>query len=144
MMLWLRLGLILLVVTIVAGGGFWAGEAFQMQRNQRVLVQCGRSIETAQFDRCPTPIAHALQGLQLAAANQTIDRQDRVVVVQGQSNAAELRRLETLRRDLIALAQTEQTNACASSPALRTLRNQLCASSGTGQSDCGPSGNSPG
>lgn len=138
----IRIIIAVVVAALIAGGGFWAGDAFRTQRANAVLVQCGRDIEAARFDRCPTPIAHALQGLQLAAANQTIDRQDRVVVVQGQSNAAELRRLETLRRDLLALAQTEQTNACASSPALRTLRNQLCAS--TGNPNCPTASDSPG
>lgn len=115
-----------------AGGHYVAGR----QEAKRV-ENCAADIKDMKVDRCPTGIKDAFSSLELGQAQRDVAAQGEIIVVQGQSRAADLAELERLRGDIAALMAAPVTSQCAAAPAMVALREQLCRE--VGGEGCEPS-----
>lgn len=115
------IGGIALLAAGATGGHYVAGrqEAGRVER-------CAADIKDRKTDRCWTSIQDAFNSLELDQAQRDVTARGEIIVVQGQSRAADLAELEQLRADNAALMATPATQQCASAPAMVLLREQLC------------------
>ena len=121
-MIWIRLGILIALLAAGGAGGHYVAGRQEAGRVER----CAADIKERKADRCPTPIQDAFTKLEGDQAQRDVTARDQVIVVQGQSRAADLAALETLRADLAAIAAAPVTAQCAAAPAMEAVREQLC------------------
>ena len=83
---------------------------------------------------CPTAIKNAFAKNQLVQVQKEVEVRDKIIPVIVHDNAEDQARQQQLQADIDQLNTVEKTDACASSPAFRLRRQQLCDAVGGG--DC--------
>lgn len=79
---------------------------------------------------CPTAIKNAFAKNQLVQVQKEVEVRDKIIPVLVHDGAEDQARQRELQADIDELNAVEKTDACASSPAFRLRREQLCADAG--------------
>lgn len=123
----------------IAGGvallslGVWTGTALTESRFQSVHAACAKQIPEQKYDKCPVEIDNALTNIDLVRTETVIEYRDRTIKVENKVNKQLADENAALRADLAALQEISDDTPIYS-PALRTVRSQLCRRAG----DCAP------
>lgn len=112
-------------LSLLAAGAA-GGHKFAQGQERARLERCAEGLKANTKDKCPTQIVDALTSLELDQATRGLAVRDEVIVVAGQSRAADLAELERLRSDLAVLQAAPVTAQCAAAPAMVAVREQLC------------------